>query len=408
MPAPEDALPGRDTPVYVPGRHLVLGTPIGPPFPARSSSSDARRGPLQATTRHPLPALRGRSERSHGGGRDRRRLVVDAHRAPPPRRSPNGRCGSTASGSSEPRRSPPFALSSRRSRNATAANTTAGRRRRSRSVGPAVRRAKEPSQVPSGHALRSKVDSDADGRGRAPGSRRTDRRSRSSPRPRNADRTAVPGRHRAGDLRHGLLLGRRARCSGARPASTRPRSATRAGSRRTRPTRRSAPGAPGTTRSSSRSSTRRRRATRRCSASSGRNTTRPRACARATTSARSTARASTGRPRRSATWRSPHATCSRRSFREPGYGDDHDRDRRGRPLLLRRGLPPAVPRGEPERLLRSRRHGRLVPDRRRSRRRRPSSDLGSASIEAAPSRPVRAGPSASPFRPRHAARSRPG
>ena len=33
MPSAEDALPGRDTPVYVPGRHLVLGTPIGPPFP---------------------------------------------------------------------------------------------------------------------------------------------------------------------------------------------------------------------------------------------------------------------------------------------------------------------------------------------------------------------------------------
>ena len=33
MPAPEEALPGRDTPVYAPGRHLVLGTPIGPPFP---------------------------------------------------------------------------------------------------------------------------------------------------------------------------------------------------------------------------------------------------------------------------------------------------------------------------------------------------------------------------------------
>ena len=42
---------------------------------------------------------------------------------------------------------------------------------------------------------------------------------------------------------------------------------------------------------------------------------------------------------------------------------DHDRDRRGRPVLLRRGLPPAVPRREPERLLRPRRHGRLVPDR---------------------------------------------
>ena len=33
MPTPEDALPGRDTPIVVPGSHLVLGTPIGPPFP---------------------------------------------------------------------------------------------------------------------------------------------------------------------------------------------------------------------------------------------------------------------------------------------------------------------------------------------------------------------------------------
>ena len=33
MPTAEEALPGRDTPIVVPGRHLVLGTPIGPPFP---------------------------------------------------------------------------------------------------------------------------------------------------------------------------------------------------------------------------------------------------------------------------------------------------------------------------------------------------------------------------------------
>ena len=33
MPTREEALPGRDTQVLVPGRHLVLGTPIGPPFP---------------------------------------------------------------------------------------------------------------------------------------------------------------------------------------------------------------------------------------------------------------------------------------------------------------------------------------------------------------------------------------
>jgi peptide-methionine (S)-S-oxide reductase len=30
---PERALPGRDTPIVVPGRHDVLGTPLAPPFP---------------------------------------------------------------------------------------------------------------------------------------------------------------------------------------------------------------------------------------------------------------------------------------------------------------------------------------------------------------------------------------
>ncbi len=34
MPAPDRALPGRDTPMPVPGRHLVNGNPIAPPFPA--------------------------------------------------------------------------------------------------------------------------------------------------------------------------------------------------------------------------------------------------------------------------------------------------------------------------------------------------------------------------------------
>ena len=47
---------------------------------------------------------------------------------------------------------------------------------------------------------------------------------------------------------------------------------------------------------------------------------------------------------------------------------DHDRDRRGRPVLPGRGLPPAVPAEEPGRLLRHRRHGRLLPDRRRRQR----------------------------------------
>src|SRR5881392_2846214 len=30
---PEDALPGRETPIHAPGRHDVLGTPLQPPFP---------------------------------------------------------------------------------------------------------------------------------------------------------------------------------------------------------------------------------------------------------------------------------------------------------------------------------------------------------------------------------------
>ena len=43
---------------------------------------------------------------------------------------------------------------------------------------------------------------------------------------------------------------------------------------------------------------------------------------------------------------------------------DLDRDRRGRAVLLRRGVPPAVPRQEPRRLLRHRRHGHHLPGRR--------------------------------------------
>ena len=42
---------------------------------------------------------------------------------------------------------------------------------------------------------------------------------------------------------------------------------------------------------------------------------------------------------------------------------DHDRDRRGRPVLPGRGVPPAVPRRRTRRVLRPRRHRRLLPDR---------------------------------------------
>lgn len=33
LPAPEEALPGRDQPLQIPERHHVLGTPLVPPFP---------------------------------------------------------------------------------------------------------------------------------------------------------------------------------------------------------------------------------------------------------------------------------------------------------------------------------------------------------------------------------------
>ena len=150
--------------------------------------------------------------------------------------------------------------------------------------------------------------------------------------------------------------------SGRRPGSTRPPSATRAGSRRTRPTRRRARAAPATPRPCSPCTTLRGRATRRCCGSSGRATTRPRGCGRATTSARSTARRSTGTTSASGMPRSRRARCSRRELLAGGLRRDHDRDRRGRAVLLRRAVPPAVPRGEPERLLRARRHGRRLPD----------------------------------------------
>ena len=80
----------------------------------------------------------------------------------------------------------------------------------------------------------------------------------------------------------------------------------------------------------------------------------------------STARRSIGRPKGSALRRRSHATAT------PVLGGsrtrlDHHGARRGRPVLLRRGVPPAVPRREPERLLRARWDGGRMPDRHRRR-----------------------------------------
>ena len=227
-----------------------------------------------------------------------------------------------------------------------------------------------------------------------PGRDERDASSRAPRRAREPTRPAVSGRVRAGRLRHGLLLGGRAQvlagarrlhdCSRLRGRLTRP----------TRATRRSARGGPATPRPCSSSSTRRRRATRRCSASSGRATIRPRACARGTTSARSTARRSTG----SNEAQREAAEASRASFQEAlcegGSRRDHDGARRGGPVLLRRALPPAVPREEPARLLRPRRHRRRLPG---GRRRRLPAGVGAGSH---PARRLQAGASSRPEGPR--------
>ncbi len=39
MPSPQDALPGRDEPLAVPGAHDVLGSPLTPPFPEGSETA---------------------------------------------------------------------------------------------------------------------------------------------------------------------------------------------------------------------------------------------------------------------------------------------------------------------------------------------------------------------------------
>jgi hypothetical protein len=80
--------------------------------------------------------------------------------------------------------------------------------------------------------------------------------------------------------------------------------------------------------------------------SSGRATTRRRGCARATTSARSTARRSTAR-RGAARGRGGLARAYQAALAAARLRADHDRDRRRARVLLRRGLPPAVPGEEP-------------------------------------------------------------
>ena len=58
----------------------------------------------------------------------------------------------------------------------------------------------------------------------------------------------------------------------------------------------------------------------------------------------------------------------RQGARRQGLRRDHDGNSRRAGVLLRRGLPPAVPGEEPVRLLRAGRHRRVLPDRHRRRR----------------------------------------
>ena len=164
-----------------------------------------------------------------------------------------------------------------------------------------------------------------------------------------------------GDLRDGLLLGRRADVlAGARACTRRP-SATRAASRRTRRTRRSARAGRGTTRS--------------CSPSSIPEQTSYEELLQVFWEGHDPTQGmrqgnDVGTQYRSGIyWTSEAqrdaAIASRDMFQEElsrrRLRANHDRDRRSRAVLLRRGLPPAVPGGEPERLLRPWRDWRVVP-----------------------------------------------
>ena len=151
-------------------------------------------------------------------------------------------------------------------------------------------------------------------------------------RARDAAEAAVPRGLRAGDRRDGLLLGRRARVlAGARRVHDGGRLRRRLHAqpdlrggllRAHRPHR----GGAGRVRPGQ------DLATRRSCGCSGRTTTRPRACARATTSAPSTARRSTGRPRSSARWPRRRATPSPSACGPPATRRSRPRSRRPGPF----------------------------------------------------------------------------
>ena len=59
MVTPERALPGRDVAIAVPERHLVLGTPLAPPFPDGLRAGRVRHGLLLGSGASVLAGRRG-------------------------------------------------------------------------------------------------------------------------------------------------------------------------------------------------------------------------------------------------------------------------------------------------------------------------------------------------------------
>ena len=149
--------------------------------------------------------------------------------------------------------------------------------------------------------------------------------------------------------------------SGRRRASTRRQSGTPVATPRTPPTRRCAPGAPGTPRPCSWCSIRRRHQLRVVAqAVLGEPQPDPGHAAgqRRRHAVPLRDLHDLAREQRKAAEES-YASGTRSSSTGAGFRADHDRDRGCRAFLLRRAVPPAVLRQEPERLLRARRHRRV-------------------------------------------------
>src|SRR2546429_3739308 len=69
LPAPEEALPGRDQPIAVADRHTVLGTPLAPPYPDGTEVAEFALGCFWGAERRPsAPARVEHSTAREAGG----------------------------------------------------------------------------------------------------------------------------------------------------------------------------------------------------------------------------------------------------------------------------------------------------------------------------------------------------